>query len=295
MGVALAAPWWMRWERRRSSRSPPSRCRYSPPVAAGVERRQTGLIGSRPLPAFANHLAPAWRRGLRRTADAHAQVPGTGADWRLAHAGAAARLQLHPAGHYRLCAGRDHRHGERPADAERQSGRRDFAQVWVAGAEALLRRRRRHPSTCSTHIAAQRPNSDRRPPSMAGTIRRISSFPPQRWRRSYFVAPLAGRDAGALPWRDRLDRASRARRQRLWMLGALAFPAVFVNLGHGRMDFTAALLATGLMLLDRRRHARRRRAGRARLQAAIRRRAAARSRRDDELARNASGPRRSSR
>lgn len=59
----------------------------------------------------------------------------------------------------------------------------DFAQVWVAGAEAL-RGAPTAPFDVPTHIAAQRVNSDRRPPSMAGTIRRISSFPPQRWRRS---------------------------------------------------------------------------------------------------------------
>ena len=40
---------------------------------------------------------------------------------------------------------------------------------------------------------------------------------------------------------------------RLWLLVAVAFPAVFVNLGHGHNGFlTAALLAGALVLLDRR-------------------------------------------
>ena len=39
----------------------------------------------------------------------------------------------------------------------------------------------------------------------------------------------------------------------LWLLLALAFPAVFINLGHGHNGFlTAALLGFGLVLLDRR-------------------------------------------
>lgn len=39
----------------------------------------------------------------------------------------------------------------------------------------------------------------------------------------------------------------------LWIIVALAFPAVFVNVGHGQNAFlTAALLAAGLALLDRR-------------------------------------------
>jgi hypothetical protein len=39
----------------------------------------------------------------------------------------------------------------------------------------------------------------------------------------------------------------------LWLLVALAFPAVFVNIGHGHNGFlTAALIGTALLLLDRR-------------------------------------------
>ena len=42
-------------------------------------------------------------------------------------------------------------------------------------------------------------------------------------------------------------------RDRLWLLLALAFPAVFVNIGHGHNGFlTAALLGTALVALDRR-------------------------------------------
>jgi hypothetical protein len=42
-------------------------------------------------------------------------------------------------------------------------------------------------------------------------------------------------------------------RDRLWLLLALAFPAVFVNLGHGHNGFlTAALLGTALVVLDAR-------------------------------------------
>jgi hypothetical protein len=44
-----------------------------------------------------------------------------------------------------------------------------------------------------------------------------------------------------------------ARRDRLWLLAALAFPAVFINIGHGHNGFlTAALLGSGLLVLDRR-------------------------------------------
>ncbi len=39
----------------------------------------------------------------------------------------------------------------------------------------------------------------------------------------------------------------------LWLLFALAYPAVFVNLGHGHNGFlTAALMAMALVVLDRR-------------------------------------------
>ena len=42
-------------------------------------------------------------------------------------------------------------------------------------------------------------------------------------------------------------------RDRMWLLLAVAFPAVFVNLGHGHNGFlTAALIGTALLVLDRR-------------------------------------------
>ena len=42
-------------------------------------------------------------------------------------------------------------------------------------------------------------------------------------------------------------------RDRLWLLLAVAFPAVFVNLGHGHNGFlTAALIGVALLVLDRR-------------------------------------------
>lgn len=50
-----------------------------------------------------------------------------------------------------------------------------------------------------------------------------------------------------------LAAAPSLRRDPLWLLLALAFPAVFVNLGHGHNGFlTAALVGAGLALLDRR-------------------------------------------
>jgi len=56
------------------------------------------------------------------------------------------------------------------------------------------------------------------------------------------VLRAASRDAGAQPADDRL-----------WLLLAIAFPAVFVNLGHGHNGFlTAALLSGALVVLDRR-------------------------------------------
>ena len=42
-------------------------------------------------------------------------------------------------------------------------------------------------------------------------------------------------------------------RDRMWLLLAVAFPAVFVNLGHGHNGFlTAALIGSALLVLDRR-------------------------------------------
>ena len=95
------------------------------------------------------------------------------------------------------------------------------------------------------------------------------------------VLPVRRRAAGAVAlrhWRSRCGRARRSllylgtiwivlrsvsrrrgawanlvTRDRLWLLLALAFPAVFVNLGHGHNGFlTAALLGAALVVLDAR-------------------------------------------
>ena len=50
-----------------------------------------------------------------------------------------------------------------------------------------------------------------------------------------------------------VDRADASNRDHLWLLLAAAYPAVFINLGHGHNGFlTAALLGGALVLLDRR-------------------------------------------
>jgi alpha-1,2-mannosyltransferase len=49
------------------------------------------------------------------------------------------------------------------------------------------------------------------------------------------------------------EEGSRARPDPLWLVLALAFPAVFINLGHGHNGFlTAALIGAALVTLDRR-------------------------------------------
>jgi len=131
----------------------------------------------------------------------------------------------------------------------------DFAQVWVAGAEAL-RGAPAAPFDVPTHIAAQRAEFGPKaavygwhyPPYFLAPAAALATLP-------YFVALALWRIVtlalylGVIAWIARRGPGDR----RLWMLGALAFPAVFVNLGHGQNGFlTAALLATGLMLLDRR-------------------------------------------
>lgn len=59
--------------------------------------------------------------------------------------------------------------------------------------------------------------------------------------------PPAGQSEGAS------RAAPLAQAQRLWLLLALAFPAVFINLGHGHNGFlTASLLAGALVALERR-------------------------------------------
>ena len=64
-------------------------------------------------------------------------------------------------------------------------------------------------------------------------------------------SPLWGGSTGRRPVGVGVDVASRL--SSLWLLLALAFPAVFVNLGHGHNGFlTAALLGFALVQLDRR-------------------------------------------
>ena len=67
----------------------------------------------------------------------------------------------------------------------------------------------------------------------------------------------AGHDGGEAPPPGQLrwppSPASGGGIKQLWLLLALAFPAVFINLGHGHNGFlTAALFAAGLAQLDRR-------------------------------------------
>ncbi|MDE2365034.1 MAG: DUF2029 domain-containing protein [Hyphomicrobiales bacterium] len=131
----------------------------------------------------------------------------------------------------------------------------DFAEVWVAGQEAL----QGHPAApfdMQTHIAAQH--------AVFGPKAAVYGwhYPP------YFLIPAQA--LARLPYVPALVLwqaltfafylfviATIARRapgdMRLWMLAAVAFPAVLVNVGHGQNGFlTAGLMAAGLMALDRR-------------------------------------------
>ncbi len=87
-------------------------------------------------------------------------------------------------------------------------------------------------------IAVRRTASLRSPMSRPST----ASFP---------SSAQQGVDARDKPGHD--GGAGGTRRDHLWLLAALAFPAVFVNIGHGHNGFlTAALLGTALLTLDRR-------------------------------------------
>src|SRR4029077_13184374 len=56
-----------------------------------------------------------------------------------------------------------------------------------------------------------------------------------------------------LPPRDEGGGSPSAQPDPLWLVLALAFPAVFINLGHGHNGFlTAALIGAALLVLDRR-------------------------------------------
>lgn len=71
---------------------------------------------------------------------------------------------------------------------------------------------------------------------------------------SSLPSPLWGRSTGRRPVGVRVDVASgNTSTSGLWLLLALAYPAAFVNLGHGHNGFlTAALIGFALIQLDRR-------------------------------------------
>jgi alpha-1,2-mannosyltransferase len=131
----------------------------------------------------------------------------------------------------------------------------DFSQVWVAGKEALAG----HPEApfdIARHAAAQRaafgPDTGvfgwHYPPYFLGVAALLARLPYLQalavWQFStlalYLISILALLDGSGLS-------------RRAVVVAALAFPAVFVNLGHGQNGFlTAALLGGGFHLLERR-------------------------------------------
>jgi alpha-1,2-mannosyltransferase len=131
----------------------------------------------------------------------------------------------------------------------------DFSQVWVAGKEALAG----HPEApfdIARHAAAQRaafgPDTGvfgwHYPPYFLGVAALLARLPYLHalavWQFStlalYLISILALLDGSGLS-------------RRAVVVAALAFPAVFVNLGHGQNGFlTAALLGGGFHLLERR-------------------------------------------
>ncbi|WP_363348070.1 glycosyltransferase family 87 protein [Methylocystis echinoides] len=131
----------------------------------------------------------------------------------------------------------------------------DFSQVWVAGKEALAG----HPEApfdIARHAAAQRaafgPDTGvfgwHYPPYFLGVAALLARLPYLQalavWQFStlalYLIAILLLLDGSGLS-------------RRAVVVAALAFPAVFVNLGHGQNGFlTAALLGGGFHLLERR-------------------------------------------
>jgi hypothetical protein len=69
----------------------------------------------------------------------------------------------------------------------------------------------------------------------------------------YLPALILWQAAGLALYLAAMSLLSRSARDRYWLLLALAFPAVFVNLTHGQNGFlTAALFAGAIALLDRR-------------------------------------------
>jgi hypothetical protein len=88
-------------------------------------------------------------------------------------------------------------------------------------------------------------------------IRRVLSAcaPSPRWRRKASPDALLPHGEAPSPGRLAADLSPPAGRgdQWLWLLLAAAYPAVFINLGHGHNGFlTAALITAALLELDRR-------------------------------------------
>src|SRR6516165_12782915 len=96
----------------------------------------------------------------------------------------------------------------------------------------------------------KRPLAAARFPSTAGTIRRSSSPSPCSWQRF----PTRGDSCCGSPRvLQPISRQSAPSCRGPTLLVASAFPATFVNIGHGQNGFfTAALLGGALHLLDRR-------------------------------------------
>ncbi len=94
---------------------------------------------------------------------------------------------------------------------------------------------------------------------MRGSTRRFSFWWRRRWRSLPYLPALIVWQFGTLAlYAFALRAITRTiapalTEDKLWWLAALAFPAVFVNLGHGQNGFlSAALLGGALALLDRR-------------------------------------------
>lgn len=131
----------------------------------------------------------------------------------------------------------------------------DFGQVWVAGKEVLAGQPEA-PYDIRRHAAAQRvafgPDAGifgwHYPPYFLAPAALLARLPYLQalsiWQSATLALYLAS--IFAILRGARLGRAT-------IVIGALAFPAVLVNLGHGQNGFlTAALLGGGFALLDRR-------------------------------------------
>ena len=131
----------------------------------------------------------------------------------------------------------------------------DFSQVWTAGVE-VLEGQPQVPYDNRVHAQKQRDLFGDKtqfygwhyPPYFLGLAAVLALMP-------YLVALLAWQAATLALYLAsvRAIIAGRIAPARAWLIPALAFPAVFVNLGHGHNGFlTAALLACALLCLDKR-------------------------------------------